>query len=407
MQMELSFPAKRFVAMAMTMIIFLSSVVTVVATTVTATVVDGGKSHTLQVLTTGTEDILNQAGIELDGSDLVERNDSHGIVITVRRGFYVTVSADGKSESVLLHTGDTVKTALQKVRVTLDADDLVNIPLAQTAEADMEIEVTRQYPVDVLVDGRHIRPVLKEGTVGDALKDALKKAGIVLGDEDIITPDPDTEVSAGLVLTVKRVTYREVETTEPVPHTTIRQETDTMAEGTSRVTKSGENGERTIVSREKLIDGVVYEREEISSAIIKQPVAQVMLVGTKAAAKKVSAAAKTAASTGGTLKDKDGNTVKYSKYLTGRCTAYTATGARTSTGKKAQYGYIAVDPKVIPYGTKLYVASPNGKTVYGYAVAADTGGAMLSGRILADLYYDTKRECVNFGVRNMRLYVLD
>ena len=405
MQMELSFPTKRFVAMAMTMMIFLSSVVTVVAATITATVIDDGKSRTLQVLATGTEEILDQAGIELSGSDLVERNDSHGIVITVRRGFYVTVSADGKSESVLLHTGDTVKTALQKNGVTLDSDDLVNIPLAQTAKADMEIEVTRQYPVDVLVDGEHIRPVLKEGTVGDALKDALKKAGIVLGDEDIILPDPDTEVSEGLVLTVKRVTYREVETTEPVPYTTTRQETDTMAEGASRVTKLGENGERTVVSREKLIDGIVYEREEISSAIIKQPVAQVMLVGTKKAEQKVSAAKTT--STGGTLKDKDGNTVEYSKYFTGRCTAYTATGARTATGRKAQYGHIAVDPKVIPYGTKLYIASPNGKTVYGYAIAADTGGAMLSGRILADLYYDTKRECVNFGVRNMRLYVLE
>ena len=62
---------------------------------------------------------------------------------------------------------------------------------------------------------------------------------------------------------------------------------------------------------------------------------------------------------------------------------------------------------MIPYGTKLFICSEDGKTVYGYATAADTGGAMLSGRILVDLYYDTVAECYQFGVRNMRVYVLD
>ena len=57
-------------------------------------------------------------------------------------------------------------------------------------------------------------------------------------------------------------------------------------------------------------------------------------------------------------------------------------------------------------GTKLYIASPDGSVVYGYAIASDTGGALMSGRVLVDLYYNTLGECVNFGRRQMNVYIL-
>ena len=71
-------------------------------------------------------------------------------------------------------------------------------------------------------------------------------------------------------------------------------------------------------------------------------------------------------------------------------------------------GYVAVDPKIIPYGTKLWiVAHGNTGFVYGYALAADTGGAMLSGKNFVDLYYDTYYECVLNGLRYVDVYVLE
>lgn len=109
----------------------------------------------------------------------------------------------------------------------------------------------------------------------------------------------------------------------------------------------------------------------------------------------------------GVFIDENGKSVKYEKIISGSCTAYTApVGAITSVGLAPKVGYVAVDPKIIPYGTKMYVRSQDGSIVYGYAVAADTGGAMLSGRRLLDLYYDTEKECIQFGVRKMNAYIL-
>ena len=108
----------------------------------------------------------------------------------------------------------------------------------------------------------------------------------------------------------------------------------------------------------------------------------------------------------GTLTDHNGNTIKYSKVVSGRSSAKTG-GGNTSTGNPPPVRRLEVHPQIIPYGTRMYIASPDGKTVYGYAIAADTGGGVKSGRIVADLYYDTYNECINFGVRNMNLYILE
>ncbi len=106
------------------------------------------------------------------------------------------------------------------------------------------------------------------------------------------------------------------------------------------------------------------------------------------------------------LTDPWGNEISYSKTITGTCTAYCIPGGTTSIGLEAVRGVIAVDPDIIPYGTRMYVASPDGRIVYGYGVAGDTGGACMAGDIIADLCYDTLEECSIIGRREMVLYIL-
>ena len=90
-----------------------------------------------------------------------------------------------------------------------------------------------------------------------------------------------------------------------------------------------------------------------------------------------------------------------------RATAYTHTGNRCSTGVKPQPGYIAVNPKVIPYGTEMFIKTTDGKYIYGYAVAADTGGFIKRHPTGIDLFFDTEKECINFGVRTAEIYILN
>lgn len=78
---------------------------------------------------------------------------------------------------------------------------------------------------------------------------------------------------------------------------------------------------------------------------------------------------------------------------------------KTATGIKPQRGVVAVDPKVIPLGSRLYIESMDGLPSYGYAYAGDTGGAIKGNRI--DLFHNTPAECRSFGRRNVRVYILD
>ena len=89
-------------------------------------------------------------------------------------------------------------------------------------------------------------------------------------------------------------------------------------------------------------------------------------------------------------------------------TAYTNTDPRctlwTATGTLCRVGAIAVDPKVIPYGTRMYIVTNDGRYVYGIAVAEDCGGAIKGNRV--DLYFNTDAECRAFGIRNCTIYFL-
>lgn len=104
--------------------------------------------------------------------------------------------------------------------------------------------------------------------------------------------------------------------------------------------------------------------------------------------------------------DKDGKPADYIKTLKGESCAYTADpDALMSTGKKVFQGYVAVDPDIIPYGSELYIIGENGE-IYGYAIAADTGYSVGAGDILIDLFMDEYDDCINWGRRNVTVYVL-
>ena len=104
--------------------------------------------------------------------------------------------------------------------------------------------------------------------------------------------------------------------------------------------------------------------------------------------------------------DENGLPTEYEEVLFGNATAYTAdSGALMSTGNAVYQGFVAVDPDVIPYGSELYIVAEDGD-VYGYAIAADTGGAARNGRIIADLFMDDYGDCISWGNKDVVVYVI-
>lgn len=102
----------------------------------------------------------------------------------------------------------------------------------------------------------------------------------------------------------------------------------------------------------------------------------------------------------------DGIPTSYKNVISADSTAYSLPGRLTSTGKVAQNGYVAVDPKEIPYGTEMYIVSADGKYVYGYCIAADTGGYINSVDWTIDLHMSTRSECIQWGRRDILIYIL-
>ena len=210
------------------------------------------------------------------------------------------------------------------------------------------------------------------------------------------------------------VTYETV--TETVKHGYQTVYSDKLYIGETKTTK-GQHGEKNIVYQVIMVNGVESSRVILSEEVTKEPVDQITTKGTK-----VKEAAKTSADVDciSTLKpstpialDKNGIPVTYEKVITGKASAYCNHCDSSSTAyfgpNTARPGYVAVNPKQIPYGTKLYIVSSDGKMVYGYAIAADTGGFAKNGDRVVDLrmHFDGGCRCGSYwGVRNVNIYVL-
>ena len=97
------------------------------------------------------------------------------------------------------------------------------------------------------------------------------------------------------------------------------------------------------------------------------------------------------------------NGYSYSKVITAKATAYCDKG-KTASGIQSKVGVVAVDPRVIPLGTRLYIESTDGSWSYGVCLAGDTGGLIKGNRV--DLFYDSYNECIQFGRRSCNIYIL-
>lgn len=210
-------------------------------------------------------------------------------------------------------------------------------------------------------------------------------------------------------------TYETVTETVKYGYKTVYS--DELYKGESK-TQKGQNGEKKVVYRVVTVNGVVTTREVESEEITKEPVPQTETVGTKlhsADAVMTSEDVKCIS----TLTpdkpielDKNGIPVNYTKVITGKASAYCGKcdNSMTAVGLPAQPGLVAVNFNKIPKFTKMYIVCDDG-TVYGYSMAADTGGFAYSGsNRVVDVRLPTGSSCTcgsSWGVKNVTIYILE
>lgn len=258
------------------------------------------------------------------------------------------------------------------------------LSVVETGDDEFAVTIKEKYDVSIVADGNTTVCHIGDNTV----RNILRRVGIKLNEDDLVEPSLDTMVTEPGQIKVTRVTKEQKTQTQEIPFTTETRTTGELYVGDSRVAQEGANGVEEITLEYTYHDGEQVSCTQISSQVVTQPVTKIVENGSKQP---------TVQTSGGSL--------SYSKALTVEATAYSG-GGLTASGTNARVGAIAVDPSVIPLGSRLYITSADGTSwVYGYAVAEDTGGAIKGNRI--DLYYNSESQCNSFGRRTAKVYILN
>ena len=302
---------------------------------------DGENRHVILSDATEPSEILSDAGIELGRADIVEMSDE-GMrpEITIRRNQLIYINNGGQTVVTNSH-GETVGELLERTNMALKEGDAIDVELTAQTFDGMELNIDRW----------------------------------TTGTEFV---------------------------TETVPFETEYVQTNKMIKGNEEIVTEGVNGELKHTAKVTYFNGEEVTREIIATEEVLAPVNQVIKQGT------LEAEEGKLTIKDGVIVTADGEVYTYTRTMQAKATAYTHTDAGcdkiTATGTTVHWGTVAVDPRIIPYGTKMFIVSNDGKYVYGLSAAEDCGGSIKGNRI--DLYMPTTSECFQFGIRNCTIYFL-
>lgn len=299
----------------------------------------------------------------------------------------VLVVVDDHGQSVEFWTKKRLlETALAAEGIAVSSEDHVSLPLETSLKGHKEVRLTirRAVLVHLIVGGELQEVKSAAATVGDL----LAQYQITLGVKDSVAPDPTSAITSGMEVKVVRRTEEIVVSQVEIPYNLIRRDDRTMTVGQMKELQEGAPGTmevREVIYRE---DGQEIGREVLEETVVQEAVPQIVAYGTLG------------------VVSRGGTEYRYTREIVMEATGYTAGpesnpngNGYTYTGMKAVRGVVAVDPRVIPLYTRVYVEG------YGPAIAADIGGAIKGNKI--DLCFDTVEEALQWGRRPAKVYILD
>lgn len=306
----------------------------------------------------------------------------------------------------------------------------------ETGYADGMNQITVRRMQMVTVINRGAQSVI--GTYGETAGSLLARMGITPGTGDTLSCSSETQTYDGMTIELVHTETRIEEEDTTVPYPVNYYEDPDLEPGAEIVLVAGQNGLTHVKSEVTYRNGKEVSRTVVQETVQTKPVTQLVIRGVDRTimeqpadpepAEQAAPAASSgtasgssssgSSSSGGSRYDgsaetsgnvimtSSGESYTYVDVMTCSATAYTCEGyvGHTYSGTLARVGAIAVDPTVIPLGTKMYVVSNDGQYVYGYCVAEDIGGGIKGNKI--DLYFDTYAECWDFGVRMCTVYIL-
>jgi uncharacterized protein YabE (DUF348 family) len=296
----------------------------------------------------------------------------------------VTIAVDGKQTKISTFK-TTVGDVLKKQDITLGIKDKISKELDAKILDDDVITIKRAVKAKIIVDGTELNVMSSE----EDIKSMFKAETVALGTEDRVSPAVDTKLHDGIDITITRVKTKTITESFPLKYETTIKKSNTMLSTNTKVLQEGKRGEKQVTTDVVYENGKEIARKVISEAIIKQPIAKITLQGTLA----------TISFSRGGDSSKTPIKLKTTAYwaVYGIGTTYTASGKKAVRDENG-YSTVAVDTKIFPMGTKLYIDG------YGYAIAADRGTSIIGNHV--DVYFNTKAEALRWGLKYVNAYVV-
>jgi len=239
------------------------------------------------------------------------------------------------------------------------------------------------------LDGASVKNVAT--TAGD-VGSFLSMQGVKIGKFDKVFPSLGTVLHNGSRVRLFHIIAWDRSVLAPVRERSIHRLDTHMPVGARKIVALGSLGERRIDYRYFKYPNGIVRRIALSSTVVRPAHPRIILDGVG----DIGAFSNFTARSIGRMQ------LRAVHAISMVATAYTPWCAGcsgiTATGERAGHGIVAVDPRVIPLGTKLYIPG------YGYAVAGDTGGAIVGHRI--DLGFDSQRAAMNFGRRKIVVFAI-
>lgn len=320
------------------------------------------------------------------------------LVVALFMLFTVSIAATQSSAKIVTVVDDkqvahyeteaqNVQELIEQLEMTLGEKDTVEPMLDTEITDNMEITIERWKPtVSLKMNGE----VKTQKTKAQTVDEFLKSLGINLQEGDEITPSSETSITDGLQIEVRTKEIKTEVEDRPMGYSTKVVETADMAYGETKVSQQGKNGLKTVTIQREYLGGELVNENVLDVVVKEAPVDEIVLKGTYKAKSVTDAFT--------------GESYTYTKVYEMEATAYTISddgwSNKTASGMTTFVGMVAVDPNVIPLGTKLYIEG------YGIAIAGDTGGA-IRGNII-DLFFNSNSECYEFGRKHgLKVYILE
>lgn len=357
------------------------------------TIVNAGEKIESRTHAKTVSEALDEAGIKVSERDEIAPGKNaeikDGMEIKYLPARQITINDNGTKKDVW-STKANVADLLKDENITTRPQDVLNVALDTKLKNGLEVNINRAIQLS-LQNGAKKDTVW---TTKTKVSDLLAEKNIKLDQDDRVSPAKDSNLKEKMTVEVTYVNSKAEKKNEQVKFETVYKEDDSLNKGVEKVVQEGKNGKKVVEYKVTFENGKEKKRDVIKENVTSNKTDKVVVRGTKekVVATPVSnvstSSATSSSSSSASSTPSGGKTYKMEStaYSGGGTTAY-GINLSANPGLKV----IAVDPRIIPLGSKVWVEG------YGEAIAGDTGGA-IKGNIV-DVYFPNESQCYSWGRR--------